>query len=241
MYIKHKQWDLARAAQDRYQAGVTLIETMIGLALSVVVTASMVTLMSNSMGSATRIIQMSQLTDELRNSMSMMSRDIRRANYSANSIYCYGNSDCGIDGSATQTADISITGGNDCFIFGLDRDWDGDASNDDAGAFRRVTIGTVGLIEMWVGGSSPNCATATTGCAGPSNDWICVTDPDFVDITAFIIDDSGSFQATLLEGGGTLTQRIRQIQMQITGQLRLDNTINRSIENTIKVRNDVFL
>jgi len=219
----------------RRQSGFTLIETMIGLALSVVVTASMVTLMANSMGSATRIIQMSQLTDELRNSMSMMSRDIRRANFSANSIYCYANSDCGTDGSATQAADIFITGGNDCFIFGLDRDWDGDASNDDAGAFRRATSGSIGVIEMWLGGSSPNCGAT-------SDDWVAITDPDFFDITAFTIDDTGSFEQSLAtEGGGTLTQRSRQIQMQVAGRLVMDNKINRSIEDTIKVRNDFFL
>ena len=219
----------------RYQAGVTLIETMISLALSVIVTASMVSLMGNSMGSATRIIQMSQLADELRNTMSMMSRDIRRANYSANSIYCYGNVDCGADGSATQYADIAIAGGNDCFIFGLDRNWDGDASNDDAGAFRRVTIGAVGLIEMWIGGSAPDCAATST-------DWVAITDPDFVDITTFTINEGGSFQQTLATaGGGVVTQRKRQIQMQIGGQLIMDDRINRTIEDTIDVRNDIFL
>ena len=148
-------------------------------------------------------------------------------------LYCYANSDCG--GLVTQAADIIIAGGNDCFIFGLDRDWDGDASNDDAGAFRRVTIGAVGLVEMWVGGSAPNCAATST-------DWVAVTDPDFVDITTFTINDGGSFQQTLAtEGGGTLTQRTRQIQMQIGGQLIMDNTIIRSIEDTIKVRNALFL
>jgi len=219
----------------RRQAGATLIEAMIGLALSMIVISAMVSLMANSLGSATRIIQMSQLTDELRNSMSMMSRDIRRANFSANSIYCYANSDCGIDGSATQSADVFISTGKDCFIFGLDRNWDGDASNDGAGAFRRVTTGGAGVIEMWIGGSAPNCAASDTN-------WVAVTDPDYVDITLFTIDDAGSFSQTLAEEGGvTLTQRARQIQMQIGGRLILDNSITRTIEDTIKVRNDIFL
>ncbi len=228
---------MVSVAHLRYQAGVTLIETLIGLALSLIVTVSMVSLMSNSMGSATRIIQMSQLTDELRNTMSMMSRDIRRANYTANSIYCYANSACGDPGGvAEQAADITINDDADCFIFGLDRDWDGIASNDDAGAFRRVeTAGSIGLIEMWVGDASPDCTVA-------DNDWVPITDPDFVDITDFTIDDTESFEQSLAtEGGGTLTQRSRQIQMQISGHLRMDNTIIRDIQDTIKVRNDLFL
>lgn len=234
----HQQQGLASMARVRFQAGVSLIEVMIGLALSLIVTGAMVSLMANTMGTATRIIQMTQLTDELRNSMSMMSRDIRRANYSANSIYCYGNVDCGLDGSATQSADIAITGTDNvdrCFIFGLDRNWDGDASNDGAGGFRRATVGGVGVVEMWVGDSSPNCAAAST-------DWVAVTDPDFVDITIFAINDAASFTQTLEdEAGTTVTQRTRQIQMQISGQLILDNSINRTIEDTITVRNDLFL
>jgi type IV pilus assembly protein PilW len=220
----------------RHQAGATLMEAMISLALSLVVTTAMVTLMGNSMGSATRITQMSQLTDELRNAMSMMSRDIRRANFNANSIYCYANSDCGIDGSASQYADITITN-NSCFVFGLDRDWDGDASNDGPGAFRRITVGadSIGVIEMWTGTGLPNCGTA-------SNDWVAVTDPDFIDITIFNVDGSSSFSQELTQGGGvTLTQRTRRVQLQLSGRLILDNSITRTVEDTIMVRNDVFL
>jgi len=226
---------LTRSFGARRQAGATLIEAMISLALSLVVTTAMVTLMGNSMGSATRIIEMSQLTDELRNAMSMMSRDIRRANYTSNAIYCYANSDCGISGGpAEQFADIAITNGS-CFVFGLDRNWDGNAGNDGPGAFRRVDSGGVGVIEMWVGDGAPNCGAA-------DGDWLPVTDPDFVDIIVFNIDDASSFSQDLVEEDGTtITQRSRQVQMQIEGQLTLDNTIRRRIEDTIKVRNDLFL
>ena len=215
------------------QAGVTLVEAMIALALSMIVVASMVAVMSNSMGTATRIIEMSQLTDELRNSMSMMTRDVRRANYSANAAYCYANSDCGISGGiAEQTGDITIVN-NSCMTFNLDRDQDGDASENGAGGFRRVATGGVGRIEMWVGGNAPNCAATNDG------NWMAVTDDEFVDVTVFAIDDSASFAGTLTgEGGSTITQRTREINIQIEGQLLLDNTITRRIEDTIKVRND---
>jgi type II secretory pathway pseudopilin PulG len=217
-----------------HQAGVTLIETLIGLALSLIVTSAMVALMGASMGSATKIIQMSQLTDELRNSMSMMSRDIRRANFNANSIYCYANSKCGISGGvAAQAADIGITGS--CFIFGLDRDWDGNSNNDGGGGFRLAASGGVGVIEMWTGTTVPSCAAVST-------DWMPITDPDFVDIRAFDLDTTGSFQDSILqEDGTTLTLRTRQLNMQLEGRLILNNAITRRVEDTIKVRNDLFL
>lgn len=222
-----------RNGLPRRQAGMTLMEAMIALGLSLFVTTAMVVLMANSLGTATRIIQMTQLTDELRNAMSMLTRDVRRANYSAYSAYCYANSDCGIDGSATQAPDVAIDG--ECVTFNLDRNHDGDASTDDAGAFRRTTSGGVGVIEMWIGDSAPDCDAS-------GDDWLAVTDPGFVDVTTFVIDDSGSLASTLTQGNGTvLTQRSRELQIAVEGRLILDESITRRVEDVIKVRNDIFL
>jgi len=232
------------------QAGFTLVEAMISLALSLVVTSAMVALMANSLGTTSRIIQMSQLTDELRNTMSMLTRDIRRANYTANAAYCYANADCGLgtdddktDGNqALQWGDIdsSVAG---CVRFALDRSGpdgvpDGDASNDPMGAFRRREIGQVGVIEMYVVETDDEAdCTAATG----TNGWVAVTDPDFVDITSFVVDDDASFTGSITgEAGTTITQLTRQVQVQLEGQLVRDDTINRRIEDTIKVRNDLI-
>ena len=79
----------------RRQAGVSLMEALIGLALSLIVTIAMVGLMSSSLGTAKQIILMSQLTDEMRSTMSMLTRDVRRANYNPYAWRCSANSDCG--------------------------------------------------------------------------------------------------------------------------------------------------
>jgi hypothetical protein len=241
----------------KLQAGVTLIEAMISLALSLLVTSAMVALMANSLGTSTRVIHMSQLTDEMRNAMSMMTRDVRRANYSANSIFCYGYSKCGFaGGEAEQTGDIQIAGvidddGNgSCFTFTLDRSFDGDATNDAVGAFRRVTTGGVGVIEMWTGasGTTPNCASG----AGAAN-WIELTDPTTVNITALTINDAGSFTKEVSESKtSTFDSRQREIHIVMQGRLRLeedmvtagslDQTIvARELEDIIYVRNDFIV
>lgn len=223
--------------QMKHQTGLTLVETMIALAISLIVVAAMVALMANSLGSTNRIIGMILLTDELRNSMSMMSRDVRRANYSANAAYCYGNPDCATDGSATQVGDISINNSNDCFTFELDRGWDGNAGNDMPGGFRRATSNAIGVIEMWVGDAVPNCAAAVSD----SDDWIEVTDPNEVDITTFSVTAGQSFTGTAELSGVTITQRVRQIRLVIEGELILDDAIRRRIEDIIRVRNDILL
>lgn len=222
------------------QAGLTLMEALIAMALSTFVTASMVVLMGNSLGTATRMTQMSQMTDELRNAMSMMTRDVRRANYSPDAVKCFGNSDCGVDGSASQlTGDVTIVSGS-CFTFNLNR-WK-DVSGVQTkvagtGGFRRLAASSnsPGWIEMWVGDSTPACNAAN------NSDWVAVTNPDFVDVTSFVVDDSQSFTATIEEASGTLTQKSRKIRIQIEGRLVLDPDITRRIEDTIQVRNDIFL
>jgi hypothetical protein len=233
------------------QAGVTLIEAMISLALSLLVTSAMVALMANSLGTSTRVIHMSQLTDEMRNAMNMMTRDVRRANYTANSIFCYGYSKCGFAGGiAQQTGDIQIGGGGSCFTFSLDRSFDGDATNDAVGAFRRVTTGGVGVIEMWTGagGTTPNCASA----AGAAN-WIELTDPTTVNITALTIDDLGSFTKEVSESKtSTFDSRQREIHIVMQGRLRLEEDmvasgslaetiVVRELEDIIYVRNDFIV
>ncbi len=216
------------------QAGFTLMEAMISLALSLVVTSAMVVLMANSLGTTSRIILMTQLADEMRNTMSMLTRDIRRANYSANAAFCYGNSDCGIETATEQFADILITN-NNCLIYGLDRDFDGVAKTDKAGGFRRVAAGGVGRIEMWVGGSAPTCA-------GTSNDWVAITDPDFVNITNFTVGNGDSFSGSIPgEAGETITQFTRQIDVRLEGRLIRDNTILRELTDEIRVRNDLIV
>ena len=236
------------------QTGVTLIEAMISLALSLIVTSAMVVLMANSMGTSTRIIQMSQLSDELRNAMSMMTRDVRRANYSANSIFCYGNSECGFAGGfAEQGGDILIGGGGSCFTFALDRDFDGNANNDAAGGFRWLPHPTiistetglgVGVIQMWTGGSgaSPGC-----GDAYDTNEWVELTDPDTVNITELEILDDESFTEDVAESSTTTFEsRQREIQISLEGRLTLEEdmdniVVRRRIEDTIYVRNDYII
>lgn len=217
------------------QAGVSLVEMMIGLALSLIVTSSMVALMGNSLGSASRIIQMTQLSDDLRNSMSMVTRDLRRANYSANAVFCYGNADCATDGSAPQVGDITVVT-DSCLTFNLDRDLDGDATEDGAGGFRLADRGGVGFLEMWAGDADPDCDAADDA---DGDDWIPLTDPEFVNIDVFTIDDSETFFDDLtVAGGGSLRQVTRVVHFNLGGSLLLEPTIRRQIEDEIRVRNN---
>ena len=219
------------------QKGMSLMEVLIAMSISLVVTASMIALMANSLGTTARIIKMTKLSDDLRITMQMMSRDVRRSSYNSNSMYCYANDDCATDGAATLAGDITINADQDCFTFLTDRDHDGDSTENEAGGFRLVPSGDVGVIEMWTGDASPDCDAA----AGSSS-WAQITNPDNIDISAFSVDDDLSYTVEIFNDGiDTLSQRIRTVRMNMEGRLVLDNSIVRQIEDVIAVRNDLLL
>ena len=219
------------------QSGMSLMEVLIAMSISLIVTASMIALMANSLGTTARIIKMTKLSDDLRITMQMMSRDVRRSSYNSNSMYCYANEDCGTDGAATLAGDITINADEDCFTFLPDRDHDGDSTENGAGGFRLVPSGGVGVIEMWTGDASPDCAAA----AGSSS-WVQITNPDNINISAFSVDDDLSYTVVILDDGiDTLSQRVRKLRMNMEGRLVVDNSIVRQIEDVIAVRNDLLL
>jgi hypothetical protein len=220
------------------QAGASLMEVMVAMSISLVVTAAMVALMSNSLGTTARIIKMTKLSDDMRVAMQMMTRDVRRSSYNANSMLCYSNDNCDTDGSIVAAGDITINEANTCFTFLLDRDHDGDSTENNAGGFRHVTVGDVGVIEMWTGGASPDCASAA-GSAG----WVQITNPENMDIFGFIVDENLSYTQLIQEDelGNTKSQKVRKLRMNMRGRLVLDNTIVRRMEDVINVRNDLLL
>jgi len=243
------------------QKGASLMEVLVAMSISLVVTASMIALMSNSLGSTARIVKMTKLADDMRVAMQMMTRDVRRGSYNANSMYCYANDNCASDGSPVTLIDsdnnvagiIDIQDGDgdgtdDCFAFLMDRDFDGDSTKDDAadnkaGGFRRVEVDPdndgefVGMLEMWTGEGIPACDAAPY-----SDDWVAVTDPEDMDIFVFAVDDNLSYTEVIQNdaAGNRLSQQVRKIRMNMQGRLVYDPTIVRRVEDVITVRNDVL-
>ena len=238
------------------QSGATLMEVLVAMTISLVVTAAMIAMMSNTLGTTARIINMTKLQDDMRVAMQMMSRDVRRSSYNAGAIKCFANDDCGTDSSDLNGVDINLatdvhfSDDNSCFYFETDRNHDGDSTTDEVGGFRREVKNNengvpVGVIQMWTGpeDETPNCEEDPT--LGESN-WVDVTNPESMNVVVFNVDDSLSYQqllrrATLDDGTVRETwQRIRKINLNMQGQLVLDPTIQRTITDIIDVRNDLI-
>jgi type II secretory pathway component PulJ len=229
------------------QTGASLMEVLVAMSISLVVTASMIALMSNSLGNTARIIKMTKLSDDMRVAMQMMTRDLRRSSFNANSMLCYGNADCATDGSITAAGDVTIVN-NSCFWFQMDRAdgpnaLNGNSTDDATGGFRRrsetVDGEQFGWIEMYTGTAPPSCNEADESAG-----WVAITDRESMNITGFNIDDTPlSYEQLVLQdvNGNEMWQRVRKIRMIVMGQLVMDPSIVRRMEDVISVRNDLIL
>lgn len=224
------------------QLGLSLMEMLVAAAISVVVATSMVILMANTLGTGTRTIEATRLGQEVRSAMQVMSRELRRANYHGNFMRCFGNVACrnSLEGGApgtsaanwVNTINITDAGNSDCIWFWYDRDSDGTINSDDpVSAFRRGTVGGVGTLQM------STTVTAAPGC-NTATGWVDISDPQVIDVIAFNADDSTSFTDTLNSAGAT--QGVEKIELSITARLVSDNTVQRTIVDHVKVRNDVL-
>lgn len=115
-------------------------------------------------------------------------------------------------------ADLS---GGHCAIFSYDIDANGIVANTERMGFRHSTADKA--VEMRKGG---------TDCAGEG--WEQVTDSRTVEITDFTVTD---LSPAVISGGG-FKVGIREFSIEMTGRLKSDPKVVRSLRETIRVRND---
>ena len=124
----------------------------------------------------------------------------------------------------------------------MDRNHDGNSTEDGAGGFRRVPDPELGVdvIEMWTGGAPGPDSSICDVDAG----WVQITDPEVVEITEFSINDNLSYTEVIqtdAAGNPTLSQVVRKFRINLQGQLVFDDDIKRNVQDVISVRNDILL
>ncbi len=234
----------------RSQRGMTMMELLIAGIISIIASSGMLVLMVNTLGTGSQTIQMQRLTQDMRTSMQIMTRELRRANYHAGFMNCFGNVGCltsmPIGGVATDISakigaiHITNNGDSDCFWFWYDRPQSGTevpVTSESVAAFRRtIATGTIGKLQMTTTRTSEPVCNSNT-------DWVDITDPDIVDIVTFNVSDSDSLVESINTAGDT--QSIERIGLTITAKLVDDSAWIRNNANTtrelqefVKVRNN---
>jgi len=220
------------------QKGVTLIELLVAVTISIIAVSGMLAAMANTLGTGGQTIKMTRMTQEMRTTMQLMTRELRRANYHSGFLDCYGNTGClssitGLGNVTTKIKSIGINDSADCIWFWYQRpgatatlgSWRV------AGFRRKVDGDNIGRIQMTTGSTSATpCASASeaewVGSTGKGAD---ITDPNFIDVLSFtIVNESPT--AEIINSNND-TQNVQRIRLTITSKLKADGSVPGFVQN----------
>ena len=214
-----------RIAARRPTRGLTLVELMVGIAVGLMVVAGASFVAVNQIGDNRRLTLETQVQQDLRAAADMIARDIRRSGY-------WGAPQQGLwQGSSPATAANPYTlvepaAGQITFRYSRDADEDNsvDADNETFG-FKLDG----GAIKMRIGGT-----------------WQQLTDPTVLQVTGFTVTpQSQSVQQACFKecpGGGSACPpklEIRRYDIEITGHAVSDSSVERSVRESVRLRNDL--
>lgn len=196
------------------QRGLTLIEVLVGLTISLIISAGILAIFSNSLTSSQQMINNGRLNQILNATMNTIVSDIQRAGYWSNATSSTNNP------FFSGTDDITTTAS--CITFAYDADQSGTVSDSNRFGYR-LSGGTIQYR-----GAGGTCAGAGT--------WTNLTDPNIITISAFTVSTS----TISLSGDGTDHTDYRTVTISMTGQLASDSDTTITLSRTIKVFNNSY-
>lgn len=209
--------------------GFTLIELMISLVIGLIIIAAIITMYIAMIRSNSDNLKSIRLNQDLRSLMSLMNRDIRRAGANRNAAADVIStpptnpfSDITSGTRFTIDDDTDLTSGN-CITYSYD--------SDEASELYGFRLGSTAI-----GGT--NIGTVETRANGAlcssTSDWQTLSDPNLVNITQL------QFLKTPTPNPPSGPITIEQVEIRLTGELRQDSTVTRTIVETVKIRNEEF-
>ncbi|MDO9048830.1 MAG: prepilin-type N-terminal cleavage/methylation domain-containing protein [Methylobacter sp.] len=222
------------------QIGFTLIEIMIALLIGLVILSATISMYVNTVKGSTDTINSARLNYDLESVMLLMVNDLSRGGY-------WGAATDGVDSSTNPfiigAANIQVPTAA-CILYSYDADDNGTPGNGEYYGFK-LQSGTISI-------RSSNAAEASANCTGTG--WSALTVPQDVNITALTfttaykclnVTTSVSYDTACAAvatagnlAGGAKAIESRQFNIALTGQLVSDTTVTKTLNGTVKVRND---
>lgn len=236
------------------QTGFSLIEIMIALLLGLVVVGGAITMYIATIRGSTDTLRSARLNHDLDSSMQLMINDIRRAGYWGGAIAGSDAEDNPFTAAATniQIMDFTDADGvahaSGCILYTYDggsggNDGNGIVDGNEYYGFR------LDRNAVWMRMTGTTTADCTDG------NWERITDESQLSATALTFSDAPSqCQNTTTDtvyakscnsavadgdvGAGEQAVETRQIDIVMTGTVLADNTVTKTLSETVKVRNN---
>lgn len=239
---------LMKPVQLSRQRGVSLIELMVGIVVSLLIVAAAGSLYLSTTRTGRDAINAARLNVEMRSAIDVMVDEIRRANSSA-----VGGSGNPFTSRATATyTDLAVSGGN-CIEFAYDNDGDGVVDGDEFFGFR-VQDGAVQMRDRAAaGGVVAACANGAWQAITDSNSVTIGqrggTTPYFSVVYQCLNSRTNAADANACVPGGTVYDaavaggtavdllETRIVNVNIAGQLVSDSVMRMELGQEVLVRN----
>ncbi len=240
-------------------SGFSLVELMISITIGLVVLGGVVSIFVSSVKSNADALKMTRLNQELQAVMSMMTRDIRRAGYWGTATNAIGSllvsgvetrpNTNPFDNPATftrvATGKYGSEAANSCITFSYDTDADG---NIDVGSGAAPTNGTDERFGFRL--NSRALETRESGALCTDDGWQNITDERSTRITTlqFTLKPQPAISLNnpdlkgKCEGADTYncTINVREVQIELKGELVSDVNVKRELTETVRIRNDLW-
>lgn len=215
----------------RNQRGISLTELMVSLSIGILLMLGLTTFMSGTAASNSSAIKTIQFNQEIRAAMTMMVRDIRRSGYWGSPSYATGAlSGVGYGTSYSNPFASVNTATNGCILYRYDKNNNGTL---DAGEYFGFQLNGTG-IEMLSGGTSSNA------CGG-SGGWTTLTNTKNLKITNLVFAETDSAPVYTVKGATSGPNiKVRYVTITLTAQCATDSKIQQTLQETIRLGNDLF-
>ena len=196
----------------RKQRGLSLVELMVAMVIGMIVIGASLSVFIGILGANSTQMKISRLNHELRTAMTAVTRDLRRAGYNNWTVAQLSTGDFTASGQLVPTMTVGTVGS-------VEVSYDIDSN----GGTERYGFQLVG-----------NVLQAYVGAPG----WTNVTDPNVIQITSFAITNRSP--APISPTGAVSTVTVPVYSIVITGRLTSDNTVVRTLQETVRLRNVIL-
>ncbi len=235
---------------QRRASGFSLVELMVSIAVGLVVLAGITTMFAHNVKAGGDAMKMARLNQELQATMSLMTRDIRRAGYWGKACCTIGNPDttsCTIGNPDTTACPVGNPQNNNlftldtpspnpgsCITFSYDRNGDGNVDVGSSGTSPANDPDERFGFRLRSGALETRQSGADCAAGG----WDGITDTVTTEITGLTFE----LVTKNVDIGAATTSEIivREVTITLSGQLRRDTAVSRTLRDKVRVHNDLY-
>lgn len=205
------------------QKGLTLIELMIAMLLSILVTGMVISMFTSSIGGHAQAIRTMRLNQDMRIAMDMMVRDIRRAGYWSGAAVA-SNAHASLIGGTLPIGIYDFqTGVDNCVLVSYDHDADDTTSNDKVFGYRLLDSGILQTVNQDV--------ASVVGCTTPTA-WQSLLDDNTVQVNDLTFTTYPTLAASFAASPN------KTVTITLDARSLLDTNIRTVIVEEVRVRNE---